>query len=89
MKSFLYLMVFYLMEGHKKAFIDSNYASIISWPYKFRLFFNNRFMCIVRSNFRKYTQFVGRLFYKLAETTTNFYISMLFYSILAGLKKIP
>ena len=45
-------------------------------------------MCIVRSNFRKCAQFVGRLSSeKSAETSGRFYISVLFYPILASLNK--
>ena len=45
-------------------------------------------MCIVRSNFRKCAQFVGRLLsQKSAETSGRFYISVLFYPILASLNK--
>ena len=44
-------------------------------------------ICIVRSNFRKCTQFVGQLFQKFAETTTCFYISMLFSPILVSLDR--
>ena len=44
-------------------------------------------MCIVSSNFRKCVQFVGRLFKIFTETTTSFYIPMLFYPILASLNK--
>ena len=44
-------------------------------------------MSIVSSNFRKCVQFVGRLFKIFTETTTSFYIPMLFYPILASLNK--
>ena len=38
-KIFLHLMMFYPIAILKKAFMDSNHWSNISWPYKFRLFF--------------------------------------------------
>ena len=32
-EDFLYLMMFYPIASHKKAFVDSNHLSNINWPY--------------------------------------------------------
>ena len=42
---FLYLMMFFPIASLKKAFMDSNHPSNISWPRKFRFFRPLRVHC--------------------------------------------